>query len=128
MDEHKKNLTYQASPVIFENARALKHAATEAEQALWQELRNRKCNGYKFRRQHPVNRFVADFYCHELKLVIEVDGGIHNDITTKERDDGRTVVMNELELTVMRFSNDDVFNKMEWVLEEIKRYADNYGE
>lgn len=61
----------------FENARLLRKVSTEAEDLLWQELRNRKLMGLKFRRQHPLKNFVADFYCAEKNLVIEVDGNVH---------------------------------------------------
>lgn len=56
---------------------------TEAEDILWKHLRNKKLNGLKFRRQHPLDIFIADFYCHEKKLVIELDGGIHDILEQK---------------------------------------------
>ncbi|WOK05895.1 endonuclease domain-containing protein [Imperialibacter roseus] len=62
---------------------------TAAENLLWQNLRGRKLGGHKFRRQHPVAGFIADFYCHEAKLVIELDGKIHNLSEQKEYDGGR---------------------------------------
>ncbi len=65
-----------ASWKIFENARSLKKVMTPAK-IIWQNLRNRKVSNQKFRRQHPIARYIVDFYCHEAKLVIEVDGGIH---------------------------------------------------
>jgi len=68
---------HNAGPTRFEQARFLKKVQTEAESFLWQRLRNRKLNGFKFRRQHPIDKYIADFYCHETKLIIEVDGEIH---------------------------------------------------
>ena len=63
---------HNAGPKRFEDARSLKKAQTDAEAALWQRIRNRKLNGFKFRRQHPVDYYIVDFYCHECKLVIEL--------------------------------------------------------
>jgi len=62
-----------ASPRIFSNARKLRENATEAEEILWLELRENQLDGYKFRRQHPLSIYIADFYCHKLTLVIEID-------------------------------------------------------
>lgn len=67
---------YGAPPYIFEKARKLRETMTPAEQILWKYLKKRQLKGCKFRRQHPLSEFIADFYCHSLKLVIEVDGGI----------------------------------------------------
>ena len=71
-----------ATPRIFSNAKKLRDNATDSENILWEALRNKRLDGYKFRRQHPLAIYIADFYCHELKLVIEVDGGYHQ---TKEQ-------------------------------------------
>jgi very-short-patch-repair endonuclease len=68
---------YEASEKIFENARKLRKQETSAEIRLWKILRNRSLANLKFRRQHPINRFIVDFYCHSLLLVIEIDGDIH---------------------------------------------------
>ncbi len=84
MDDHKENLTYGASALIFARANELKRSMTEVEKILWKELRNRKLNGHKFRRQHPIGQFIADFYCHEAKLVVEVDGEVHDAIEAQE--------------------------------------------
>jgi very-short-patch-repair endonuclease len=62
----------------FVNAKVLRKTMTDAEILLWKALRNRRLNGFKFRRQHPIKGFIADFYCHEARLVIEVDGEIHD--------------------------------------------------
>jgi len=67
---------YGASPLIFERAKQLRNQVTHAEMIIWNYLRGNQC-GYKFRRQHPVGNFILDFYCHQLKLAIEIDGSIH---------------------------------------------------
>jgi len=73
----KKQMFMGANHLIFRNAQALRNNMTDAEVLLWGHL---KGNGYglKFRRQHPIEAYIADFYCHKLKLIIELDGGIHN--------------------------------------------------
>ena len=116
---HKENLTYNASPEIFERAKALKRSMTKAEKILWHELRDSKLK-HKFRRQHPIDKFIVDFYCHELNLVIELDGDVHDLEEVKERDEGREEMLKEYGLKVLRFKNDDVFERLNWVMREIK--------
>ena len=77
-----------ASPVIFENAKHLRKKMTDAEQVLWYYLKA-GINGFKFRRQHPIGIYIADFYCHKVKLIIEVDGSIHNQPEVMESDEIR---------------------------------------
>ena len=114
-----------ATPIVFEYANALKKEMTEGEKKLWERLRNRRLNDLKFRRQHPVGKFILDFYCHELKLAIEVDGNIHNLEDVKEKDAGRTYMLTEWEIIVMRFTNMEVQNDIEFVLETIKLFNKN---
>jgi 5-methyltetrahydrofolate--homocysteine methyltransferase len=89
----------------------------EAEDKLWQAIRDRKLE-YKFRRQHPIDKFIADFVCIEAKLIIEVDGEIHS--TQKEYDNARTYILNDIGYRIIRFSNKDVLNNFLIVLEKIK--------
>ena len=95
----------------------LRHPQTPAEQKLWSRLRNRQLNGFKFRRQHPIERFIIDFYCDETKLCIEIDGDSHAEQT--EYDRARTAYLNELGYTVIRFTNGEAFNQCEAVLQHI---------
>ena len=81
----KRSMHYGALPTIFSYAKKLRQNSTKAETLLWNELR-RHALGYKFRRQHPAWLYVVDFYCHSLRLVIEIDGGIHEDEETKSKD------------------------------------------
>ncbi|MEM9340675.1 MAG: DUF559 domain-containing protein [Bacteroidota bacterium] len=107
-------------------ARSLRRNQTKAEGTLWQKLRNRRLSGFKFLRQHPTPYdeggkqfyFIADFYCHEKKLVIEVDGKIHD--FQKDYDEQRDLIMEEQGLEVMRVTNDDVNGNLNEVLERIK--------
>jgi Uncharacterized protein conserved in bacteria len=89
---------------------------------LWQVLRNRKVAGLKFRRQHPLGKFVVDFYCHEAKLVIELDGNIHEMPEVKVYDKDRQETIEQLELTVLRFTNDEIFNNLESVVNKISSH------
>ena len=105
-----------------EYARELRHRTTEAEQKLWSLLRNRQLKGKKFRRQHAIAKYVADFYCNESKLVIELDGNFHTEAEIKEYDKSRTNLLNELGITVLRFWNEEVIKDPGKVLEKISEY------
>ena len=94
---------------------------TKAEAVLWKKLKDRKVFNTKFRRQHPVSIFIVDFYCHEYKLVIEVDGDIHNDEKACEYDLGRTEVLNKFGLKVIRFTNNQILYSLNTVIKKIQR-------
>lgn len=100
---------------------------TEAEGVLWEALRDRSLHGYKFRRQHPISDFIADFYCHECKLIVELDGEYHNDIEQREYDEGRTFELNELKIKVVRFTNQEVLEDIDFVLSEIGAHLLKYS-
>ena len=100
-------------------ARALRTDLTDAERHLWYHLRDRRLDGWKFRRQFPVGRFVVDFVCIERKLVVELDGGQHSETTVQ--DTARTAFLNAAGFRVLRFWNDEVFREGEAVLEVIVR-------
>ena len=98
MREHYRNLT----PL----AREMRKEPTPAEKKLWfNYLRN--CP-WKFQRQKPIRQYIADFYCAKLNLVIEVDGGYHNEKEQRELDEVRSVLINELGITVIRFTNEEI--------------------
>jgi very-short-patch-repair endonuclease len=99
----------------------LRKKETQAEKKLWEALRNRKLQNMKFRRQHPLSGFIADFYCHELNLVIELDGKIHLSKEIKQNDKIRQAIIEGLGLKVVRFSNDEVLYNIENVLSEISK-------
>jgi very-short-patch-repair endonuclease len=98
-------------------ARLLRQEMTPAEKALWQRLRDCQVQGCKFRRQHPLGVFVADFYCAARRLVIELDGAVHDNL--QERDAARTAELNARGYRVLRFRNDEVMANMEGVLSAI---------
>ncbi|MVM28938.1 DUF559 domain-containing protein [Spirosoma sp. HMF4905] len=100
--------------------RELRQSQTKAEDVLWDELRGRRLANVKFRRQHSFGHFIVDFYCFEHKLVIEVDGSVHNTSEAQISDVEREAVLCDLGLTVMRFTNNDVLNKLDNVLQKIR--------
>jgi very-short-patch-repair endonuclease len=101
-------------------ARKLRVNSTDAERKLWYHLRDRRLLGLKFVRQQPVGPFIADFACREADLIIELDGGQHDDAAS--RDDRRTAVLAEHGYAVLRFWNDDVLNNTEGVLQIIMEH------
>lgn len=110
---------YNSSKASFKDAKVLRRSQTKAEALLWEALRNKKINGLKFRRQHPVCSFIVDFYCHEANLIIELDGSIHDEPEVIKRDNMRTDVFKENSLKVIRFKNEDVMNDLNYVIHEI---------
>ena len=104
-------------------ARDLRRNATPAEIAFWEMVRDRKLNGYRFYRQYPIEfeidgttrHFIADFYCRQKKLVVEIDGGVHEG--QQEYDRYRTFIITRLGMKVVRFSNDEVITHANDVLE-----------
>ncbi|MBW4622225.1 MAG: endonuclease domain-containing protein [Cyanosarcina radialis HA8281-LM2] len=106
-----------STPEIELNARNLRQNLTPAEQILWQHLRNRKLHGLKFRRQHPIGRFIVDFYCPEYRLIVELDGEIHD--RQVEYDMARTEQLQADGDRVLRFQNQEVLDRLSWVLEQI---------
>ena len=98
-------------------ARRLRRNQTDAERILWFRLRDRRLDGWKFRRQVPIDRFVADFVCAEGKLIVELDGGQHE--RDKERDAERTDALEAMGYLVLRFWNNDVMRNIDGVLQTI---------
>ncbi len=114
----KTKMHYGASPAIFKAAQILRTKLTEAEKILWEHLRNHK-SGFRFRRQHPLWNYVVDIYCHQLKLVIEVDGDIHLNAEVQTRDKEKENGLKNLGLTILRFTNEEIFHDLEIVLLQI---------
>ena len=109
---------------LLMHARELRKNLTVAEELLWQILRNRKLNNWKFRRQHPINKsYILDFYCAETKVAIELDGANHAQKDQKEYDDNRSAVLKELGIRVVRFSNEEALNDIKNVLEKIVEFT-----
>ena len=118
---------HRIPPLILARARELRQPQTPAETRLWQALRNRHFE-YKFRRQHPIDRFIVDFYCAQARLCIEIDGDTHSEPSQAAYDAARTQYLQERGYQVIRFSNADVQSGLEAVLEQIGRVARERGE
>jgi very-short-patch-repair endonuclease len=110
---------YGAKPELFRFAEKMRYAPTDGEMAMWQLLKSELLRMHKFRRQHPISTFIADFYSHKLKLVIEIDGGYHLNNAQKEYDDFRDEDMNGMCISVIRFTNEEVIKHSETVLQRI---------
>ena len=115
----KRDSFYKAKPEIFKRAKELRKNLTEAEKSLWTKLKGNQINGLRFKRQHPIGKFIVDFYCHKASLVIELDGSIHNELEVAERDKGREYELERLGLKVVRFTNKEVLENIEKVVENI---------
>ncbi|MDQ8005684.1 MAG: leucine--tRNA ligase [Pedobacter sp.] len=125
--EGASNYGYEtADPLLWEilktNARVNRGNQTDAEDALWQELRNSK-TGHKVRRQHPIGTYIADFICLNKRLIIEVDGGYH--LENQENDKARTDALNQLGFEVIRFTNEEVLSNLKTVVTQIKLELDS---
>jgi very-short-patch-repair endonuclease len=114
------NMFYGAMPILFEFAKKLRDNQTEAEVFLWNHLPIIQIKNLRFKRQHPILYFVADFYCHKAKLIIEVDGGYHNLLEQYEYDKNRDSELEELGLKVLRFTNEEVLFDINTVLKTIE--------
>ena len=112
----------------FSKAQFLRRNETKAEKLLWEKLRNNQLGGLKFRRQHPVNIYIADFYCHKFKLIIELDGDYHNQEEQKQKDEVRTEVLRLNDLKIIRFKNEEVEQNINQVLTTIKNKIEQLKE
>ena len=117
----ERTMFYGASPNTFEKARLLRNNMTEAEKIIWDKLKNRNVFKARFRRQHPIGIFIVDFYCHECKLAIEIDGEIHLKNEVIEYDDGRSHDIEKYGIKILRFTNNEVFNGLNNIIEKILR-------
>ena len=102
----ERNMFYGAGRNTFQKAHFLRSKMTDAEMVLWSRLKNRNIFKVRFRRQHPVDIFVLDFYCHEIKLAIEVDGRIHLKREIQEYDEGRSHDIEKFGIKMLRFTNE----------------------
>jgi cyclase len=115
----KPGMFYGASPIIFELAKKLRNNVTPTEMILWGILK-----GYfpklKFRRQHPVSIYIADFYCHTQRLIIEIDGSIHELEKVKSGDSARQKDLEDLGIKVIRFTTKEIMHSLDIVLHKIE--------
>lgn len=103
----------------------LRNNQPKAEQLLWKKLKAKRFLDLKFRRQHGIGPFVVDFYCSELRLVVEIDGDSHFNDESLLKDNSRTAFIEKEGIEVLRFTNTDVYKNIDSVLEELKIYIEN---
>lgn len=106
-------------------ARALRKNQTTAEKIIWQKLRSRQLAGFKFRRQHNIGKFIVDFYCDEIKLIIEIDGDVHAYKQRENHDKERQKILESKGFEIARYTNYEVFNNLNGVLDDILRKCEN---
>ena len=107
-------------PTQTEKRRDLRNHATRSERLLWSQLKNNQVSGFKFRRQHGVGPYILDFYCPEAKLAIEIDGSSHDSEEARKNDERRQAFIEEFEIRFLRFSDTELFENMNRVIEKIK--------
>ena len=112
---------YGAKKSIFIRALELRKNMTVTETILWKELRNKDLFKARFKSQHPIGIFVADFYCHKYRLVIEVDGEIHQDEKVSVYDDGRAHDIEKHGIIIIRFKNEEILENIELVISRIQK-------
>jgi len=108
---------YGADRLLFARAKELRSKPTHAENVFWQLLKEH-FPSYKFRRQHPISIYIADFYCHKLKLVIEIDGSVHSLSEVRHNDEKRQFDLESLGICIIRFTNDQVKTQVEAVINQ----------
>ncbi len=116
------------NPNLKDLARQLRNNSTKAEIVLWQKLKRKQMYGYDFHRQKPIDNYILDFFCYELMLGIEVDGYSHDFLEIYNNDVIKEARMNELEITVLRFSDHQVLKDIENVFRAIEKYILEYEE
>ena len=107
---------------LKENRKELRRSLTPAETVLWRELKGQRFKGKKFRRQHSIDCYIADFYCASEKLIIELDGGYHNTAEQIAQDKVRDETLTAMGFKILRFENKIIFTDIKIVLQEIERH------
>jgi len=114
------------NPKLKEFARQLRNNSTKSEIYLWKHLKGKQMLGYDFHRQKPLDNYIADFFCHELMLAIELDGYTHQFEDVIEKDEMKEKRLNELGVRVLRFQDEEVYTDVENVLRVIEAYIKEY--
>ncbi|HZG42846.1 MAG TPA: endonuclease domain-containing protein [Longimicrobium sp.] len=108
------------SPQMLQASRRLRAEATAAEEILWQALRGDRLDGFRFRRQHAIGRFVLDFYCPARRIAVEIDGGVHDEPDQAERDEARTQALEAQGIAVFRLRNEQILSDLPRAVEQIR--------
>ena len=115
----EKSMFFGAKAELFSLALQMRKNPTEAESVMWKILRKLRQSGFPFRRQHQIEFYIADFYCHNLNLVIEVDGEIHTENEIQSHHAGRTCELERFGIKVFRFTNNRILHDSDLVVEKI---------
>ena len=107
-----------------DNARMLRRNMTKPERFLWSKIRSKQVQGLQWYQQKPIANYIVDFYCPKAKLVIEIDGDQHYEETMRVKDEERDNALQSLDICVLRFGNNDIFQNIEGVLMSIQRAID----
>ncbi|MRT94474.1 DUF559 domain-containing protein [Ancylomarina sp. 16SWW S1-10-2] len=113
-------------PKLIEYRKKLRRRSTAAESTLWKTIKNKQIENLKFRRQHSIGNYIADFYCPEIRLIIELDGASHDNYLSEEKDIIRDRTLEEYNCTIIRFENRYVYEFLEEIIEAIKTHKINY--
>ncbi len=116
----QRSFHFNSNEESFRRAKALRKDSTSAEKLFWRLVKNRQFENLKFRRQHPIGSFIVDFYCHEKRLVIELDGSVHEDEFIKQYDKRREQVLKSFGLIIVRFENGDIIRNLDLVIGELR--------
>jgi very-short-patch-repair endonuclease len=119
-----KRKIYPYNPKLKLLARKLRNNSTYTEVLLWNQLKNKKLNGYDFHRQKPILNYILDFFCHELYLAIEVDGITHDTENQQVKDKARQSEIEALGITFLRFDDMDIKTQMDGVISQILNYVE----
>ena len=111
---------------LKEYAKKLRNNSTKSEIRLWQELKSKQMLGYDFHRQKPIDKFIVDFFCNKLRLVIELEGYSHQFEEVFEKDSIKDDCLKDLGIHVLRFQDDEVMNDMDNVLREIEGFIEEF--
>ena len=103
----------------IKQARSLRSRPTAAERIMWRQLRNRRLLGLKFRRQHVIGGYIVDFYCEEIGLVMEIDGGVHGYSDKKVRDGAKEGFLRSRNFAVVRYTNEEVRDNLQGVMDDL---------
>lgn len=122
----KRRKVIPYNPNLKEFARELRNNSTKAEIILWQKLKRKQMYGYDFHRQKPLDNYIVDFFCHELMLAIEVDGYSHQFEEVYDKDVRKTQRLNELGVSVLRFTDNEVLKEMFSVMLAIENFITEF--
>ena len=122
----KKRKIIWYNPKLIPFARELRNHSTKSEIIFWLKIKGKEFYGYDFHRQKPIDNYIIDFYCDELFLGIEIDGYSHQFLEVFNKDTKKEKRLNELGITVLRFSDEQVLKDMENVIRALEEYIDNY--